>query len=254
MAKTTSRLLQQDWRPPTLNVSIFFWRQRNIWQFLNTKRGAHFTTSMFCTQCAVSYFTCGLFYVFCFFCFLFFLFLFFVFVFSPCWLLVSEKEVIEKVEQLELNDASQAEKKKKKKKKNKKKKAEPSKPDLNLLGERQMMPHFENLDLSTELKEERCVSLLIRAVLFSHFFLNRANHPFWASQPVLGMKEGASQVQSEPVEVKTLDQVQKEPLGLPEGFEWVEIDVSNDEEMTTIYELLRQHCKSIFFDFCKVLF
>ncbi len=115
---------------------------------------------------------------------------------------------------------------KKKKKKNKKKKkpvAAATEPALDLLGERKMLARFENLDLSTELKEAR------------------ESHPFWHSQPIIGMKDSAKVERNEPVEVKTLADVRQEPMDLVEGFEWVEVDVQNEAEMGVVYELLRNH-------------
>lgn len=118
------------------------------------------------------------------------------------------------------NPASVAEKKKKKKKKNKKPAASTNaasaggedapKAAIELLSDRKMLEKFADLDLSTELKE------------------SRTTHPFWTSQPVLTMKEAARVTleQNEPVERKTLADVRKEPLDLPEGFEWVEVSMS----------------------------
>jgi glycylpeptide N-tetradecanoyltransferase len=116
-----------------------------------------------------------------------------------------------------------AKKKKKKKKKAKKPAGVATEAALDLLGERKMLERFENLDLSTELKEAR------------------PNHPFWHSQPVIAMKESAKVDKNEPIEVKTLEEVSKAGLDLPAGFEWVEVEVQNDAEMTVVYELLRNH-------------
>ena len=38
-----------------------------------------------------------------------------------------------------------------------------------------------------------------------------------------------------------LSDVSKDPLELPPGFEWVEVDVTSDAEMTVVYTLLRDH-------------
>lgn len=38
-----------------------------------------------------------------------------------------------------------------------------------------------------------------------------------------------------------MEEVAKEALKLPEGFEWTEIDMSNDMEAEQVFTLLREH-------------
>ena len=45
----------------------------------------------------------------------------------------------------------------------------------------------------------------------------------------------------QPVEVKTLDEVQKEPYPLPPGYRWVTVDLNDEEELNELYELLKNH-------------
>jgi glycylpeptide N-tetradecanoyltransferase len=44
-----------------------------------------------------------------------------------------------------------------------------------------------------------------------------------------------------PIKVQTVDQISTEPAGLVEGFEWVTMDLSNDDEVKEVYELLNGH-------------
>lgn len=95
-------------------------------------------------------------------------------------------------------------------------------------GERSLKPTHQRLDLSTTLKEEK------------------PDHPFWATQPIVKMKDNVVQgadTASEAIEVpldcgagdfydltsidqvKTVADVRPTPLDLPPGFEWVEVSV-----------------------------
>jgi len=44
-----------------------------------------------------------------------------------------------------------------------------------------------------------------------------------------------------PVETKTVSDVSEEPLGLPAGYEWVTVNLFNDDEATEVYNLLTNH-------------
>ena len=44
-----------------------------------------------------------------------------------------------------------------------------------------------------------------------------------------------------PVETKSVKDVSTEPLDLPAGFEWVVLDIAEDDKMKSLYELLRDH-------------
>eukprot|EP01059_Diplonema_ambulator_P002760 TRINITY_DN12408_c0_g1_i1.p1 TRINITY_DN12408_c0_g1~~TRINITY_DN12408_c0_g1_i1.p1 ORF type:complete len:484 (+),score=190.22 TRINITY_DN12408_c0_g1_i1:54-1454(+) len=67
-------------------------------------------------------------------------------------------------------------------------------------------------------------------------------HKFWDKQPVLQLdKPFELGDREEALEKKSLEEVQKDPYDLPEGMEWWSPDVENDEHMTLIYELLRDH-------------
>jgi len=65
------------------------------------------------------------------------------------------------------------------------------------------------------------------------------DHKFWNTQPVPKPDEEVKD--HAPIEVKTLDDVKKEPLTLPNGFQWVSLDMSNDKDVNEVYHLLTQN-------------
>ena len=67
-----------------------------------------------------------------------------------------------------------------------------------------------------------------------------ASYKFWQTQPVPRFDEPQNQ---EDGEIKRIDpsKVLEEPRALLEGFEWVTMDLENEEELTEVYELLYGH-------------
>eukprot|EP01064_Diplonema_japonicum_P039003 TRINITY_DN9665_c0_g1_i1.p1 TRINITY_DN9665_c0_g1~~TRINITY_DN9665_c0_g1_i1.p1 ORF type:complete len:484 (+),score=158.08 TRINITY_DN9665_c0_g1_i1:63-1454(+) len=67
-------------------------------------------------------------------------------------------------------------------------------------------------------------------------------HKFWDKQPVMQLSKPFEIGDAEEAcEKKSTDEVRKEPLDLPDGLEWWCPDVTKDDEMNLIYELLRDH-------------
>lgn len=64
-------------------------------------------------------------------------------------------------------------------------------------------------------------------------------HKFWDEQPVPKLVEAVDRV--EEIEKPNPVEVPLEPLPLPGGFEWCEIDVDDDEELGKVYHLLREN-------------
>ena len=62
---------------------------------------------------------------------------------------------------------------------------------------------------------------------------------FWKTQPVPKFGEKISE--EGPMQVKTLDDVAKQPDPLPDGFEWVTMDLTNEDEMKEVHDLLEGH-------------
>ncbi|PFH58107.1 hypothetical protein XA68_14132 [Ophiocordyceps unilateralis] len=67
-------------------------------------------------------------------------------------------------------------------------------------------------------------------------------YKFWQTQPVprFGEEDGGA-VEEGPLSVRTVDEVHKEPKPLPDGFEWVTLDLTSADEMKELFELLNKH-------------
>ena len=68
-------------------------------------------------------------------------------------------------------------------------------------------------------------------------------HDFWDSQPV---PKSTDQVNDEdfnkPIdEVKTVSDIRQEPLEIPAGFHWSNINIENDDECKEVYDLLTEN-------------
>jgi glycylpeptide N-tetradecanoyltransferase len=68
-------------------------------------------------------------------------------------------------------------------------------------------------------------------------------HDFWDSQPVPKETDNvtAADFDKQIDEVKTIDDIQAEPLAIPEGFHWSVVNIENDEECKEVYDLLTQN-------------
>eukprot|EP00759_Apiculatamorpha_spiralis_P013824 PhF_6_TR20536/c0_g2_i1/m.29643/K00671/NMT; glycylpeptide N-tetradecanoyltransferase len=64
-------------------------------------------------------------------------------------------------------------------------------------------------------------------------------HKFWNTQPVPRFEEGFDK--EGPMEVKTVEDIRKEPYPLATVLEWSTMDVKNPDQMNEIYELLRDN-------------
>jgi len=69
------------------------------------------------------------------------------------------------------------------------------------------------------------------------------SYKFWQTQPVpkFGEKEETSKAEDGPIRVQTVDEVPKEPPKLIEGFEWDTVDLTDEEQLKEVYELLNGH-------------
>lgn len=64
-------------------------------------------------------------------------------------------------------------------------------------------------------------------------------HKFWNTQPMLALDEEVVDTVNGPInDTVTVDQVRQEPLNMPAGFEWCDIDVTDPEQAQEIYNLL----------------
>lgn len=67
-------------------------------------------------------------------------------------------------------------------------------------------------------------------------------HDFWHNQPVPRAHEKvAPELLDKPIETKTLAQVSTTPYSLPTGYNWSNVDLSNDDQADELYKLLTQN-------------
>ena len=70
-------------------------------------------------------------------------------------------------------------------------------------------------------------------------------HVFWDTQPVQRcydvVKTPEGEMFNEYVEQKKVSDISEEPLGLPAGYHWCDVDLTNDDELNELYELLKGH-------------
>jgi glycylpeptide N-tetradecanoyltransferase len=164
----------------------------------------------------------------------------------------------------ELTNAESAPTKKKKKSKKKKKKVaealtgekdsapDPPKPlgskmtpeMLNTLLE--MNPSLKgelssmNKQQATELLKKMDVSELLTGLsLGPKNQKDTGSHKFWQTQPVPQFKEDKSE--EGPIKPVIPELVPKAPAPLPEAYEWCELDLTNDDEIAEVYNLLTYH-------------
>ncbi|KAK7218050.1 hypothetical protein V2G26_006053 [Clonostachys chloroleuca] len=65
-------------------------------------------------------------------------------------------------------------------------------------------------------------------------------YKFWQTQPVPRFDE-KEKFEDGPIRTQTVEDVSKEPAALVPGFEWVVVDLTSDEEIKEVYELLNGH-------------
>lgn len=69
-----------------------------------------------------------------------------------------------------------------------------------------------------------------------------ASYKFWQTQPVPAFEEaGKKQIAQGPIKIIDPEKVSKTPDALIEGFEWCTLDLTNEEELKELYELLNKH-------------
>ncbi|KAH7273351.1 glycylpeptide N-tetradecanoyltransferase [Fusarium solani] len=66
------------------------------------------------------------------------------------------------------------------------------------------------------------------------------SYKFWQTQPVPKFGEDST-LKEGPLRIQKVEEVDKEPAPLVAGFEWVTMDLTDDEEIKEVYELLNKH-------------
>lgn len=66
-------------------------------------------------------------------------------------------------------------------------------------------------------------------------------YKFWQTQPVPKFGEDAKKLVEGPLKIQTVEEIDTNPQPLVAGFEWVSVDLTDDDEMKEVYELLNGH-------------
>ncbi len=68
-----------------------------------------------------------------------------------------------------------------------------------------------------------------------------SSYKFWQTQPVPKLDDKKDHIEEGPFKIIDPDMVPKEPAPLTEGFEWVTMDLTREEELKEVFELLDGH-------------
>jgi glycylpeptide N-tetradecanoyltransferase len=68
-----------------------------------------------------------------------------------------------------------------------------------------------------------------------------ASYKFWQTQPVPKLDDKKDHIEEGPFKIIDPEKVPKEPNPLTEGFEWVTMDLTREEELKEVFELLDGH-------------
>lgn len=68
-----------------------------------------------------------------------------------------------------------------------------------------------------------------------------ASYKFWQTQPVPKLDDRKDHIEEGPFKIIDPEKVPKEPPPLTEGFEWVTMDITREEELKEVFELLDGH-------------
>jgi glycylpeptide N-tetradecanoyltransferase len=67
------------------------------------------------------------------------------------------------------------------------------------------------------------------------------SYKFWQTQPVPKFGDEAKVVEEGPLKIQTVEETPKDPAPLVAGFDWVTVDLTNEDEIKEVYELLNGH-------------
>ena len=117
--------------------------------------------------------------------------------------------------------------KKEEKPKTEEKPSEPDKNKFNLTEEQQkmLMEQLKKLQLSQKYGKEEI----------------KDEYKFWSTQPVPQFDKECEVKFGEIWKDHKVEDLQKEPLTLPDGFEWVDVDLSKQNELDKLYEFLKSN-------------
>jgi glycylpeptide N-tetradecanoyltransferase len=68
-----------------------------------------------------------------------------------------------------------------------------------------------------------------------------ASFKFWQTQPVTSFEDAKGPIEDGPIRKIDIDRVSKEPAPMYDGFEWVTMNLEDEEELQELYDLLSNH-------------
>ena len=65
---------------------------------------------------------------------------------------------------------------------------------------------------------------------------------FWNTQPVRPFGDQISSGVNEPIEAdKKIEEIKQDPFNLPEGFQWDDIDLNNQDEVNYVFKIYNSY-------------
>ncbi len=69
-----------------------------------------------------------------------------------------------------------------------------------------------------------------------------ASYKFWSTQPVPKFSdEKPAMIEEGPIKIQEIKDMPQDPPALLDGFRWVQVDLTNENEMQEVYKLLNGH-------------
>jgi len=99
-------------------------------------------------------------------------------------------------------------------------------------------------DVQKMLKSMNLEQLLTGMSLTNKNQKDMASYKFWSTQPVPRLDESSSErskVLDGPIKEVEKDKIPQTPAPLPEGYEWVELDLTDEQELEEVHNLLNLH-------------
>ena len=111
---------------------------------------------------------------------------------------------------------------------------EPTKEQVDEMRKLQWMNHARNKLRDPKVHPQEKKNL-------ANYMTLAEKHDFWDTQPVMRFLQPHPEKDAPIDKNESIDKVQKEPFTLPDGFEWVTLDIASDKDAEMIYRLLREH-------------
>ncbi|KAK2195288.1 bifunctional Glycylpeptide N-tetradecanoyltransferase [Babesia duncani] len=100
----------------------------------------------------------------------------------------------------------------------------------------------DKLTPEDKLSHKKLIQLLAANKLQEDLTAAPTEHKFWNTQPVLKLTETVHQEDSGPIDTNNdIEKVRKIPYGLPEGFEWFDVDIHDEKQLKDLYILLNEN-------------